>query len=350
MIKEVKIGNFKLGPGHPTFITAEMSGNHGGSIERALEIVRGAKRAGANAIKLQTYKADTITLKCDRKDFIIPNDSPWRNFRTLWDLYDQAYTPWEWQKEIFFEARKIGLEVFSSPFDQSAVDFLEDLDASAYKIASPEITDIPLLERVAATKKPVILSTGLSELSDIELALSTLREAGSEQIIVLKCTTSYPAPISDAHLNTIPDIVKRFGVLSGLSDHTIGLVAPIVAVGLGASFIEKHFTLDDKNTVDSFFSLNEIDFTSLVNNIRSAEKALGKISYNIPKSALDGLQGRRSLYVVKAIKAGELITEDNIRSIRPSFGLHPKYYRKVLGRPVKNNLEPGDRLSWDLID
>lgn len=350
MIKEINIGRFKLGPTHPTFITAEMSGNHNGSVERAIQIVRGAKRAGANAIKLQTYKADTITLKSEREDFIIPNGSPWGNFKTLWELYDHAYTPWEWHKEIFFEARKIGLEVFSSPFDQSAVDFLEELEVSAYKIASPEITDIPLLERVAATKKPVIISTGLSELQDIELALSTLIDAGSKEIIVLKCTTSYPAPITDSNLYTIPDIANRFDVLSGLSDHTIGSIAPVVAVALGASFIEKHFTLDDKKTIDSFFSLNETDFASLVKDIRLAEQSLGKVSYEIPESALDGLRGRRSLYVVKAIKAGELITKDNVKSIRPSFGLHPKYFKQVIGRPVNSNLNPGDRLSWDVID
>jgi len=350
MIKEINIGRFKLGPGHPTFITAEMSGNHGGSLERALEIVRGAKRAGANAIKLQTYKADTITLKSDREDFIIPNNSPWGNFKTLWDLYDQASTPWEWHKEIFFEARKLGLEVFSSPFDLSAVDFLEELEASAYKIASPEITDIPLLERVAGTKKPVIISTGLSELSDLELAVKTLRDAGSKEIIVLKCTTSYPAPISDSNLYTIPDIIKSFGVLSGLSDHTIGSVAPIVAVGLGASFIEKHFTLGSKETVDSFFSSNEKEFEMLVNDIRLAEKALGKVSYQIPESALNSFNSRRSLYAVSSIKKGEVITKDNIKSIRPSFGLHPKYYKQILGKSVNRDLKPGDRLSWDFIE
>lgn len=348
---DMRIGNHTLGPGHPTFIVAEMSGNHGGSLERALEIVRAAKRSGADAIKLQTYTADTITLKCDQDDFLIPAGTPWEDHSTLWDLYDKAHTPWNWHETIFREARVLGLEVFSSPFDESAVELLEQLGAPAYKIASPEITDIPLLERVARTGKPVIISTGISELVDIELALSTLRGAGASEIIVLKCTTAYPAPIVESNLQTISDMISRFGVLSGLSDHSIGTAAPVAAVALGASFIEKHFTLDDsKETVDSFFSSGEEEFTRMVQDIRLVEKALGCASYEITQSALPSLRGRRSLYVSAEIKAGEKLTKHNIKSVRPSFGLHPKYYKELLGRSAKCDLQLGDRLSWDVVE
>jgi N-acetylneuraminate synthase/pseudaminic acid synthase len=348
---DMRIGNHTLGPGHPTFIVAEMSGNHGGSLERALEIVRAAKRSGADAIKLQTYTADTITLKCDQNDFLIPAGTPWEDHSTLWDLYDKAHTPWNWHETIFREARVLGLEVFSSPFDESAVELLEQLGAPAYKIASPEITDIPLLERVARTGKPVIISTGISELVDIELALSTLRRAGASEIIVLKCTTAYPAPIVESNLRTISDMISRFGVLSGLSDHSIGTAAPVAAVALGASFIEKHFTLDDsKETVDSFFSSGEEEFTRMVQDIRLVEKALGCASYEITQSALPSLRGRRSLYVSAEIKAGEKLTKHNIKSVRPSFGLHPKYYKELLGRSAKCDLQLGDRLSWDVVE
>lgn len=348
---QIRIGRHTLGPGFPTFIVAEMSANHGGTLERALEIVRSAKRAGADAIKLQTYTADTVTLKCDREDFRIPDASPWGNYSTLWSLYNEAFTPWEWHAEIFREARRLDLEVFSSPFDESSVDLLEGLGASAYKIASPEITHIPLLEKVARTGMPVIISTGIAELVDIELALATLRGAGAKEIVVLKCTTAYPAPPEEANLRTISDMAIRFGVLSGLSDHTMGTVTAVVSVALGASLIEKHFTLDDaKETVDSFFSLGEKEFASLVQDVRWAEKVLGQVSYETTPSAKSSLRGRRSLYVVAPIKAGEAISEANIRSVRPSFGLHPKYYKAVLGRRAACDLQVGDRLSWEVIE
>lgn len=347
----INIGRRTLGQGFPTFIVAEMSANHGGTLDRALEIVQSAKRAGADAIKLQTYTADTITLKCDREDFHIPSVSPWGSYSTLWDLYDEAFTPWEWHSEIFREAKRLNLEIFSSPFDESSVDLLEELNASAYKIASPEITHIPLLEKVARTGKPVIISTGIAELADIELALATLRGAGAKEIIVLKCTTAYPAPPEEANLRTISDIATRFGVLSGLSDHTMGTVTAIASVALGASLIEKHFTLNDgKETVDSFFSLGEKEFASLVQDVRWAEKVLGQVNYEITPSAMSSLRGRRSLYVVAPIKAGEAISEANIKSVRPSFGLHPKYYKAVLGRRALCDLQVGDRLSWEVID
>lgn len=347
----IRIGKHSVGPGYPTFIVAEMSANHGGSLDRALEIVRSAKRAGANAIKLQTYTADTITLKCDREDFRIPGVSPWANYSTLWDLYGSAQTPWEWHKAIFQEARTLDMEVFSSPFDESSVDLLEMLDVNAYKIASPEITHIPLLEKVAKTGKPVILSTGIAELADIELALKTLRNSGANQIILLKCTSAYPAPPEEANLLTITDMVSRFSVLAGLSDHTIGSVTAIASVVLGANMIEKHFTLDDgKETVDSFFSMTEQAFAKLVEDVRLAEKVLGQINYEITPSAESSLRGRRSLYVAQPIKRGDLFSNSNIKCVRPSFGLHPKHYSEVIGKRATKNLMPGDRLTSDAVE
>jgi N-acetylneuraminate synthase/pseudaminic acid synthase len=349
----MKIGNFTLNSdnlGAKVFIVAEMSGNHGGKIERALEIVKAAKRAGANAIKLQTYKADTITLNSAKEDFKIPITSPWASHEIMWNLYNDAFTPWEWHKPIFDLARSLGLEFFSSPFDESAVDFLMDLDVSAFKIASAEITHIPLLEKVAKTGKPIILSSGLAALEDIELAINTIRQNQAKNIILLKCTSSYPAPLEEANLLTIPDIVSKFNILSGLSDHTTTSVASIVSVALGASLIEKHFTLDDQKTVDSFFSLNEKEFLSFVNDIRSAEKVLGYIDYTISPSAKSSINSRRSLYVSKSIKAGDLITSDNIKCIRPSFGMHPKHYKEIIGKSFNRDLNVGDRLTWDLIE
>jgi len=347
---EIRIGKHTLGSGHPTFIVAEMSGNHGGSIERALEIVHSAKRAGADAVKLQTYTADTITLKCDYEDFRIPGESPWADYSTLWDLYNKAHTPWSWHEAIFREARGLDMEVFSSPFDESAVDLLESLEASAYKIASPEIVHTPLLERVARTGKPIIISTGVAEFSDIEFALDILRGAGAREIILLKCTTAYPAPPEESNLRTIPDMKARFGVLSGLSDHSVGTAVAIASVALGASFIEKHFRLDDaQETVDSFFSSGEEEFSRMVQDIRLVEKALGCADYDISPSALPNLRGRRSLYAAAPIMAGEMFTESNVKSVRPSFGLHPKHYKELLGRRAVRNLQLGDRLSWDLV-
>lgn len=348
---EISIGEHVLGNGHPTFIVAEMSGNHGGSLVRAKEIVRAAKNAGANAIKLQTYTADTITLKSDLEDFRMQSDSPWESHATLWELYDKAHTPWEWHEEIFYEARRLGLEVFSSPFDETAVDFLEDLKVQAYKIASPEITHIPLLEKVARTSKPVIISAGVANLEDIELALATLRNSGAKEIILLKCTTAYPAPLEETNLITISDMAKRFNVLVGLSDHTIGTVSAVASVALGANFIEKHFNLDDdQETVDSFFSSGEQEFKKLVQEIRYLEKAMGSQNYEITPSAIPNIRGRRSLYISKPIKSGDLLTDLNIKCVRPSFGLHPKYYKEIIGKRAKCDLGIGDRLSWDVIE
>ncbi len=344
----IRIGTRMLGPGHPTFIIAEMSGNHGGSLDTALEIVEAAARAGADALKLQTYTADTITLRSDKEDFRLPPSSPWASHSTLWDLYKEAHTPWEWHAPIFERARSLGLEVFSSPFDESAVDLLENLQAPAYKIASPEVTHIPLLERVGRTGKPVIVSSGIAELADLELAVRTLRAAGCHDIVLLKCTTAYPAPPQEANLLTIPDMAARFGVLSGLSDHTMGTAAPVAAVALGARVIEKHFTLGSgEETVDSFFSSGEQEFAQMVRDIRVVEQAVGRPSYEIVPSAASSLRGRRSLYVCAPIRAGEAITAANIRCVRPAFGLHPKHYAEVLGRKAARDLKAGDRLAWD---
>ncbi len=346
----MKIAGRELGPGLPAYIVAEMSGNHGGDLERARQIIIAATRAGADSVKLQTYTADTITLDSDREDFRIPSDNPWSQHSTLHALYQKAHTPWDWHEVLFKTAREVGIAIFSSPFDESAVDLLERLGAPAYKIASPEITHIPLLKKVAKTGKPVILSTGISELKDVELALETLRSHGAKEIAVLKCTTAYPAPPEESNLRTIPDIVSRFGVVSGLSDHTIGSAAPIAAVVLGGSLIEKHFTLDDeKETVDSFFSAAEKEFEKMIRDIRLVEASLGKVSYEIAPSACGSLRGRRSIYVSAKVRKGEAITDANIRCVRPSYGLHPRHYSEILGLRAARDLEPGDRLSWDSV-
>lgn len=348
--RAIRIGEATIGPGHPTFVIAEMSGNHGGRLDRALEIVRAAARSGADALKLQTYTADTITLDSDGDDFQLQS-GPWQSHRRLWDLYDAAHTPWDWHEPIFREARALGLEVFSSPFDESAVDLLESLGGTAYKIASPEINHIPLLRRVARTGKPVILSTGLARREDIELALETLRGGGAREIVLLQCTTAYPAPAEETDLLTIPDMARRFGVLSGLSDHSTGTAVAVAAVALGARVIEKHFTLDGgEETVDSFFSLGEQEFTRLVADIREAEKALGRVSYDIAPSAVGNLRGMRSLYVCAPVAAGEAITAANIRCVRPSFGLHPRHYEEVLGRRARRHLAAGDRLRLEDLE
>lgn len=346
----IKVGNRYLGKDYPIFIVAEMSGNHGGSLNRAIEIVYAAKRAGADAIKLQTYTADTITINSNKPDFKILDNTAWNDHENLWSLYNKAHTPWEWHYEIFKVARNLGLEVFSSPFDETAVDFLENLNVNLYKIASPEITNIPLLEKVARTGKPVIISTGVSELSDIELALSTLKSNGSKDIIILKCTTSYPAPAKDSNLLTISDIPKRFNVLSGLSDHSLGIGAPIASVVYGASVIEKHFITDESpSTVDSFFSAGEKLFSQMVNEVRFVEKAMGNVCYEIVDSAKPSIRGRSSLYVSEFIKKGEKFTVKNIKAVRPSFGLHPKHINEIIGKIANRDLEPGDRVSFDII-
>ncbi len=339
----MKIANFKIGK-QKTFIIAELSANHNGSLKVALETIKAAKRAGADAIKLQTYTADTITIDCNKEDFIIKG-TIWDG-QKLYDLYKQAYTPWEWHKELFDTAKNEGLICFSSPFDFTAVDLLENLNAPAYKIASFEITDIPLIEYAAKKGKPMIMSTGVAEKEDIKLAVETCRKVGNNDIVLLKTTSQYPAKIEDANLAMIPQIAKDFNVVAGLSDHTLGITVPIVATTLGAKVIEKHFILNKSvGGVDSSFSLDEKEFTEMVNAVRDAEKSIGKIDYSLSEKAIKSRNFSRSLYVVKDIKKGDILTEENVRSIRPGYGLHPKYYKEILGKKVLKDLGKGDALN-----
>ena len=333
-----------------TFIIAELSANHGHKIDIAIDTIRAAKRAGANAIKLQTYTADTMTIDCDNEYFSDVLDGTIWQGKKLHDLYKEAYTPWEWHEELFRVAKEEGLLCLSTPFDKTAVDFLEQFNPPAYKIASFEIQDIPLIEYVASKGRPMIMSTGIAELEDIELAVKTCHDAGNNDITLLKCTSSYPAPIEEANLATIPDLKKRFGVEVGLSDHTLGIVAPVVAVTLGARVIEKHFILDKSiGGPDASFSLDEKEFTEMVKAVRQAEKAVGKVSYELTEKVKASRKFSRSLFVVKDIKAGEKFTEENVRSIRPGYGLHPKFLNEVIGRIAKNEIENGTPLSFDLI-
>lgn len=344
----MEIGGFDFEQTKKNMIIAELSANHGHKIEIAIESIRAAKRAGADAIKLQTYTPDTLTIDCSNEYFTI-QDGLWKG-RTLYDLYKEAYTPWEWHEELFRVAKEEGLICFSTPFDKTAVDFLERFNPPAYKIASFEIQDVTLIEYVASKGRPMIISTGIAELEDIELAVQTCREAGNNNIILLKCTSSYPAPIEEANLITIPNLKDRFGVEVGLSDHTMGIVAPIVAVSLGARVIEKHFILDKTiGGPDASFSLDENEFTEMVKTIRDAEKALGVITYELSEKTKANRKFSRSLFVVKNIKAGEMFTEVNIRSIRPGYGLHPKFYRAILENKSKIDLEIGEPLKSEYI-
>jgi pseudaminic acid synthase len=344
----MQIDNFDF-TGNRTFIIAELSANHGHKLEVAIDTIKAAKRAGADAIKLQTYTADTLTIDCDNEYFTI-QEGLWKG-QTLYELYKEAYTPWEWHETLFQVAKEEGLLCFSSPFDKSAVDFLEELNNPIYKIASFEIQDIPLIEYAASKGKPMIMSTGIAELEDIELAVKTCRDAGNNDITLLKCTSSYPAPIEEANLATIPDLKKRFNVEVGLSDHTLGIVAPVVAVTLGARVIEKHFILDKSiGGPDASFSLDEKEFTEMVTAVRQAEKAVGEVSYELTEKVKASRKFARSLFVVKYIKAGEPFTEENVRSIRPGYGLHPKYLKEVLGKKAKEDLEKGTPLDWKHID
>ena len=346
----MKIENYSIDQASPCFIIAELSANHNGSLETALETVRAAKRAGADCIKLQTYTADTLTIDCDKEDFVIRSGSIWDG-KNYYQLYQEAYTPWEWHAEIMKVAKEEGLICFSSPFDKTSVDFLETLNVPAYKIASFEITDIPLIEYVASKGKPVIISTGIATLEDIELALDACRRVYNHQIALLKCTSSYPAPVEEANMAMIRDFQQRFGVIAGLSDHTMGSTVPVVATCFGAKIIEKHFILDRSiGGPDASFSMNEQEFTDMVKAVREAEKAIGKVDYELTEKQKKGRDFCRSLYVVEDIKAGELITEKNVRSIRPGFGLHPKYLKELLGKTIRKNAKKGDRLSMELFN
>ena len=340
----MKIGTFKVDKNSSVFIIAELSANHNGSIGVALETIKAAKRAGADCIKLQTYRADTITIDCNKDDFLIKG-TIWEG-KNFYQLYQEAYTPWEWHETLFNAAAAEGLICFSSPFDKTAVDFLENLNVPAYKIASFEITDIPLIEFVASKGKPVIISTGIATTEDIELALDACHRMGNYDIALLKCTSSYPAPINEANLIMVKDLAERYNVISGLSDHTLGSTAPVVATCFGAKIIEKHFILDRSiGGPDASFSMNEEEFTQMVKAVREAESAIGVVDYQLTDKQIKGKDFCRSLYVVENINEGEIFSEKNIKSIRPGFGLHPKFYHEVMGTKAKTDFTKGDRLT-----
>ncbi|WP_303290744.1 pseudaminic acid synthase [Marinobacter sp. SS5-14b] len=345
---KVVIDGRAIGPETPPYIIAEMSGNHNGDIERAFRLIEEAKAAGADAIKLQTYRADTITIDHDAPEFVV-HGGLWDG-RRLYELYEEAHTPWEWHAQLFEKARSVGITLFSAPFDPTAVDMLEELGAPAYKIASPEIVDIPLIEYVACTGKPMIISTGMASAEEIAEAVSAARGAGATEIVVLHCTSAYPTPPEEANLATIPDLRERTGLLTGLSDHTMDTVVATTAVALGACVIEKHFTLSRaEGGVDSAFSLEPHELQRLVEHSRIAWSALGKPSYRPTKSEAGVLKHRRSLYAVKSIKAGEEFTKENVRSIRPANGLPPKYLPDVLGRKAACDIAFGEALKFEYL-
>lgn len=344
-----QIGNRTVGDGSPTFIVAELSGNHNQDYNRALELVHAAKEAGADAVKLQTYTADTITINCDDPIFQINEGTIWDG-RTLYDLYQEAYTPWDWQPRIMEEATKLGMECFSSPFDFTSVDFLEEMNVPAYKIASYEINDIPLIRKVAKLHKPIIFATGIAYPEDIRLALDVCKQEGNEDIFLLKCVSSYPTPYEEVHLNIIPTLAKTYGCLTGLSDHTMGTAVAVGSIALGAKMVEKHLTLRRSDGgPDSAFSMEPEEFAKMVQDIRIVEKALGSSEYKLTKTQELEHGGSRSLFVVKDITAGEILTPDNIRSIRPGDGLHTKHYEEILGRQAAFNLKKGTPLKWELL-
>lgn len=345
----MKISNYSIGAGEPVFIIAELSANHNGSLQVAMDTIKAAKRAGADAVKLQTYTADTLTLDSDKDDFII-RKTIWEG-KNLYKLYEEAYTPWEWHQQLFETAKEEGLICFSSPFDPTSVDLLESLNTPAYKIASLEITDIPLVELVASKGKPIIISTGIATIEDIELALDACKRMGNEDIALLKCTTSYPAPIEEANMIMVKDLAQRYNVVSGLSDHTMGATVPIVATCFGAKIIEKHFILDKSvGGPDASFSMDEQEFTAMVKAVREAEKAIGVVDYKLTEKQKKGRDFSRSLYIVEDVKAGDIITEKNVRSIRPGFGMHPKYYKEIIGKSFSQNLEKGMALQKEFIN
>lgn len=339
-----------VGPGHPVYVIAEMSANHNRDIDAAIELVHAAKDAGADAVKVQTYTPDTITLKSDRDPFRIAGGTLWDG-KVLWDLYKEAYMPWEWQPRLKEEAERLGLHFFSTPFDFTAVDFLEELEVPAYKIASFELVDLPLIRKVAATGKPLILSTGMATVSEIEEAVAVARDAGAEQIALLRTNSAYPAPPDEMDLRTIPHMAEMFGVPVGLSDHTLGIAVPVVAAAMGAALIEKHLTLSRSVPgPDSAFSLEPQEFKEMVEAVRTAERALGGVRYGPTPKEQASRVFRRSLFVVKDVRAGEPLTPENVRSIRPAHGLHTRHYDEVLGKRARVDIAAGTPLSWDLIE
>lgn len=345
----LRIGPRAIGPGHPVCIIAELSANHGGSFERAADLVRAAVAAGADLVKVQTYTADTMTIDCDREFFRIGKGTLWEG-RGLHELYQEAYTPWEWQPHLRRLAQELGIDLFSTPFDASSVGFLESMDVPAHKVASFEVPDLPLLRRIGKTAKPVIMSTGMATLSEIDEAVRTLRDGGCTQLALLKCTSAYPAPPEEMNLRTIPHLAETFGVPVGLSDHTLGIASAVAAVALGACIIEKHFTLRRADGgPDGAFSLEPPEFRAMVDAIRETERALGCVNYEVTEREAASRVFRRSLFVVEDVKAGEPFTEANVRSIRPGHGLAPRHLADVLGRTASRDIERGTPLTWDLV-
>jgi pseudaminic acid synthase len=342
------INKRQIGTGEQTYIIAEMSANHNQDFDQAVRIIEAAKASGADAIKLQTYTPDTMTIDSNQEHFLIKG-TLWEG-NNLYDLYREAYTPWEWQPKLKDIANDLGLDLFSTPFDPTAVDFLEEMGVPAYKIASFEVVDLPLLQAIARTGKPIIMSTGMATLAEIDEAVRTLREAGGEQWALLKCTSAYPAPPEEANLRTISHLAEAFSVPVGLSDHTLGIAVPVAAVALGACIIEKHFTLSRAIPgPDSAFSLEPDEFEAMVGAVRVAEKALGRVSYEVTEKEQESRVFRRSLFVTKDMKAGEAFTKDNVRSIRPGYGLHTRYLGEVIGRCAMCDIKRGTPLSWDLV-
>lgn len=350
MLKQIKIGNKYVGGDAPAFIVAEVSANHLQDFERAKAIIKAAADAGADAVKLQTYTADTITLDCDNDYFQITQGTIWDG-TTLHKLYQEAYTPWEWQPKLLKYANELGLECFSSPFDPTAVDFMEEMDMPAYKIASFEINDIPLIRKIAKLGKPIIFATGIAYLEDIERALQVCKEEGNEQVILLKCTSQYPSPYEAMNLKVIPNMAEVFDCSTGLSDHSMGCTVAVAAVALGAKMVEKHLTLSRADGgADAEFSMEPAEFKQMVDEIRIVEKALGKVTYELTEQQKRSREDGRSLFVVKDVKEGEVFTEENVRSIRPNFGLHTMYYEDILGKKAKKDITKGTPLAWSQIE
>jgi pseudaminic acid synthase len=348
-MNQMKIGDRSIGPGQPVYVVAELSANHHQDFDQAVRIIEVAKHSGADAVKLQTYTPDTITMAADREEFRIGGGTVWDG-RNLHDLYGEAFTPWEWQPKLKKEAENLGMDLFSSAFDLTAVDFLEEMDVPAHKVASFELVDIPLIQKMARTGKPLIMSTGMATVEEIEEALQSAREAGSTQIALLKCTSAYPALPGEMNLLTIPEMIRRFEVPVGLSDHTMGIAAPVVAVALGACIIEKHLTLSRSVPgPDSTFSLEPHEFKALVDEVRTAEKALGKVHFGPSAKEKASLAFRRSLFVVEDIREGEIFTVANVRSIRPAHGLHPRHLSEVLGKRAAQRIERGTPLRWEFV-
>ena len=348
MNREFNIKNKTIGKAHSTYIIAEMSANHAGSKQRAKEIIHAAKDAGADCVKIQTYTPDTMTIDCDKEPFKVKNGT-WEN-ENLYNLYEKAYTPWEWQAELKKEAKKIGIDFFSTPYEKTAVDFLEELEVDFYKVASFSVTNIPFLKYLASKGKPIIMSTGLATLGEIEEAVKVIRKQGNDQLALLKCSSAYPAVPEDMNLKNINHLAETFNVPTGLSDHTLGSVSAVAAVAMGANIVEKHFCLSREiENPDASFSMEPEEFEEMVKKIRTTEKAVGEISYELSDREKNSRVFRRSIFVVKDIKKGEKLTKDNIRIIRPGDGLKPKYYSQVLGKRAMQDIEKGTPLEWGLV-